>query len=905
MVFFHYSDRLAGGEGTFGVHEDLSHFFFSQDLKERLNRKLSNFLSASNKQLLDLDEDCLRVNPQRTLIRPIQDYHQTIEAAVAFPGMVGPAGVTGNLGPPPSKSQNLPATLKNASAEVKEHLSESMVILGEPGLGAGGWRCFLTAEHSLVPQGLSLLQALRLGQSVMLDAVLIDANRPIQYVAHLAWDRAAYPHQELVARDYSSLKQPLLQKYQDVSDMMDLARTVGSPAAAVAAPGPLAPPPIGLPPPPMPQTPYFECCVGVVVMLLDESYGIIQAGGSSNNFVLFDVCDFWVDPETTASKRGLELQNVVQQGSRVLFHAALLSAGNKVQYLASSVWLAEAPFPPESQPRPIAREDVHHAKEEIYNTVITTVDFSGLGGEASAAPQRSARGEVNSRQFGIVRLLFVCGHDPGALENIGGVLEVGHKTYCFFSRDNCSRGAKVAVGETVYCNNCRVKGSSWPGKVDFLALSVYSSSERVADGEEEATAKAAEGISRLKDIASALGGSTAFLDNLSNPILPIVNVTLPDKVAKRHGSSFSSSEQVVSSRNAKFKCMISDQTGILEDGRKLIYFEVSDVNIYPPLPLHDLVSVLRPGRGNKVQYQATRVEGSAGVIHLAAVTKGVQLLGALPNSLSSEARECKRTSTNPHHSTQVPTSASRDQARLGRYLAAEAKLRRGEVISVNDIALRKGRSSSSGAAPAPFPQVNKPLALAHQIGSVKTVLNENFGLITMKDGLGYCLFDTFDLHVGPNNETAAIREAPVESFLKNGDPVGYNACLIDDNANVPYLATAVWATDALPLGVEALPRASIQADKIDIYRQVVRSVAEMLKAPMARQPSQMMVKQEIKMEVKRERSTSPRSSSSSRVRLDIRDTNVVGRLHDEKGQKFAILKLTGDWSGDMALVHER
>ena len=113
--------------------------------------------------------------------------------------------------------------------------------------------------------------------------------------------------------------------------------------------------------------------------------------------------------------------------------------------------------------------------------------------------------------------------------------------------------------------------------------------------------------------------------------------------------------------------------------------------------------------------------------------------------------------------------------------------------------------------------------IIQQQGKIKLVLNDYFGLISgplgaAADKESSCLFDTYDLHLR-DGETANEAEKMVGDVLKVGDIVVYNACLINQENPVPYLATGVWKPGTVT-AVEPVPRNMIQESKIDIYDTV-------------------------------------------------------------------------------------
>ncbi len=835
---------------------------------------MSNFLSVTQNRYPDLDRDCLSVNPHRELASPISDYQA--EGGSGF-----------------SVGELLPPAIHKATAVVKEHLGESVAILEDPGRR---WCCFLTADNALLSGGRSLSHCMPLNALVMVNARLVDPGKKVQYVAQLSWDPREFPDQERAPVFDLQIDQGLLQKFKDTVEMLEMTQStatnvVGAPVVATAAAAAAAAAATAAAVSPHPAC--YERQEGSVFLILDDNYGLIRVGRTTN-LVLFDVCDFWVDPRTTASKKGLTLASLVHTESKVLFHANLLNGANKIQYLASSVWLWDANFPPDSQPKPIQRENIHRQKQTIYETVVASVPIPDLGDsvtrpqvqEGVSFPVSVGNKDLSMKQFGIVRILFVRGHDPGALEQVGGLLEVGHKSYCFFLKRHCKPPLRVSVGTKLYCNTYRVRRSCWPGKVDSVALSLYQG-EMAAETPPEMEAKREESLKQMLEIGEDLGSSPAFLDDPSKPAGSIVNLTYPEKVRrnshKEHSVTRYQEEQIVAGDTAKLKYMLNESCGLLEDEGKLIYFEVNDVNIRPALPMLNLASLLLPQGGNKVEYRATAVEGSAGVIHLAVVTRGIQLSGVPSKDLMSGSQR-----TFPSEWEMVPTS-TRNEQRLARYLKAEACVVRGEVTDVEDVLLRTRRVSSSAQS------VATAELIARDTGVVRYVLNENFGLISVGVGgrSGLCLFDTFDLHVTQAGDTAAKRTRPVGDFLKRGDQVMFNACLIDAGTGVPYLATAVWTPQLVPGGVDPIDRRAIQKDKIEIYKQVVESVKDMLARDQAKATGQQAGQPEVA------------KSAEAIVQLDLHDFETMSTLGPVLSQQYAILNLMGPHEGEKALVHER
>ena len=60
---------------------------------------------------------------------------------------------------------------------------------------------------------------------------------------------------------------------------------------------------------------------GQVHQILDENFGLIKI---DQGLVLFDTCDLWISPNTTASKAAKTLGQVLKLGDEVLTHACLV-----------------------------------------------------------------------------------------------------------------------------------------------------------------------------------------------------------------------------------------------------------------------------------------------------------------------------------------------------------------------------------------------------------------------------------------------------------------------------------------------------------------------------------------------------------------------------------------------------
>ena len=111
-------------------------------------------------------------------------------------------------------------------------------------------------------------------------------------------------------------------------------------------------------------------------------------------------------------------------------------------------------------------------------------------------------------------------------------------------------------------------------------------------------------------------------------------------------------------------------------------------------------------------------------------------------------------------------------------------------------------------------------------GKVRSILNENFGLIELFLDLKYpvfCLFDNCDLFI-ENDETAAQGRLTVGNVLSLDMEVNFNACELQPGKAVPWLATAVWRTDG---PVDKFPPVvdlqDVKEEKVELYKKMAET----------------------------------------------------------------------------------
>lgn len=118
---------------------------------------------------------------------------------------------------------------------------------------------------------------------------------------------------------------------------------------------------------------------------------------------------------------------------------------------------------------------------------------------------------------------------------------------------------------------------------------------------------------------------------------------------------------------------------------------------------------------------------------------------------------------------------------------------------------------------------------AGQIGHVKYILNENFGIIEIGNDLA--LFDTYDLYL-QDKKTAAECNKSVDECVQINHKVVANACLVDPNLPLSHLATAVWihGNSRIKNPEGPLTRDQIAPDKLGIFDQVSKSCKKVVES---------------------------------------------------------------------------
>jgi len=115
-------------------------------------------------------------------------------------------------------------------------------------------------------------------------------------------------------------------------------------------------------------------------------------------------------------------------------------------------------------------------------------------------------------------------------------------------------------------------------------------------------------------------------------------------------------------------------------------------------------------------------------------------------------------------------------------------------------------------------------------GKLKSILNENFGLIEFVSPDGkmscFCLFDTFDLYLD-HLRPAAMKNITVDKFLVSGETLRFNAYEVCPSNMVAWLANGVWKESCATVPVP-VPFNKISKDKIAVFSKVAETCSVLI-----------------------------------------------------------------------------
>jgi hypothetical protein len=300
-------------------------------------------------------------------------------------------------------------------------------------------------EHTLLAKDAGcIVQMFPMASVVKFNAQLVNKDKPVQYVATLVWNKKYYNYDSLVGQDREITDTHLSKYYELISKVGKILQKSEEGAT------------------PTPHhhhtkknnnssSEVFQSKAGVVFKILDENFGLIQM---DLGLVLFDTCDFWLNPNSTASKVEKKLEDVVKIGDLVFFHACMIEKKLKVAYLASSVWIrSNQNFQlPKSLPPTIAKKDIHHEKIIIYHKVVNHVANSLEAPEPEVNSINLTL--ISTWQKGVVRVVFF---DKAWVPNgslVAGIVRLtSSNEFAFFMSKNFAQLSTVPrVGMETYVN---------------------------------------------------------------------------------------------------------------------------------------------------------------------------------------------------------------------------------------------------------------------------------------------------------------------------------------------------------------------------------------------------------------------------------------------------------------------
>ena len=254
---------------------------------------------------------------------------------------------------------SMPKIMKGVSGVIFQHvgnMGRDTVIVEDH---QKQWRCLAFREAALYPGGVTDMKiAFPVGSEVLLNAELVNPDKSIQYIATLVWRPQHYGVADVQGRDVLMNDEHYMRYYE-------VLKTIGKVLDTIAK----------LPLGKMESQNINGQIVGksgIVRKILDENFGLIQI---PEGLALFDTCDYWLAPKSSAAKMGKKLDDVINVGSKVTFHACMIDSTQKINFLATAVWLEQNALMkvPSNTPPPIKREEINATKIDIYQKVVVSV----------------------------------------------------------------------------------------------------------------------------------------------------------------------------------------------------------------------------------------------------------------------------------------------------------------------------------------------------------------------------------------------------------------------------------------------------------------------------------------------------------------------------------------------------
>ncbi len=452
--------RCSGYPGVF-CEPQRNCLFFGSDLFEELNAKLRNFLQQNGKNLPNLDRALTETVQQRQMLDAVaikkerfeENFYQQQQAHPdrhQYPPQHPPQQLTQVPVPMDLETQQPMPTLTNAEGKVIQHLSGDMCLVESP---SQAWKCLLFLDHLMAPQRVTDLRIyFPLHSKVLLNARLINPEKAIQYIATLAWNPVFLPNPGNTSLMNREVNDEHFMKYYNVLG------TVGKVLSAVSK-----------------INTAYSSRIGQIERILDDNFGLLKF---DEGLVLFDTCDFWISPTTSAAQAQRRLDNVVRVGDSVMVHACLIQKDAKVPFLATAVWLRQNPtlLDPNLQPAAISLEKITPEKIGIYQAVLASPLISS---SLNASKELIDTKHVVQWVRGIVKAVFFDRAWKSNGSYIAGIVQLdSNQGFAFFMSKNFAKlDAVPNIGMEEYVNIYPTKEmpeSHLYGGINFICTNLYA-----------------------------------------------------------------------------------------------------------------------------------------------------------------------------------------------------------------------------------------------------------------------------------------------------------------------------------------------------------------------------------------------------------------------------------------------
>ena len=777
--------RVEGGPGAFGgCPRGETPYMFRLGLTTKLNMMLNKFIEVYNKPCTNLDPELLaKCPPVSHPEKPRKKVHKiTMDEENNFV----------------KKTPVLAELVTNIQAIVKETPDKDGFGLLQS--CSRDWLCLFQVKDFVLCQS---QDDIKVGTRVLINANLVDPNLKIQYIASCIWKKSE-----------SSLELPnIINKKMITSIKMDkffrFNMKLESSHKMRSCPR------------------HLELERGNIFKILDDNFGIIDHDGK---YVLFDTCDLWIQTDTTAAKSTLKLQEVVSMGDKVCFHAALINVASAVPYLATSVWKYDSPvFSDQTNPAILHRDQIHPDKIKIYQTVTSCSTVTeDLALNILKCKRRNIDNQLKSKLnnvIGIVKIgikLHKCA--PLAAGIVQVHLSEEKKIIAFFLSSQClethEKFPVCVPGTRLTFNALPISSDFCPVTHVVTVISAIHQDLPVCQDPAKIMSTSLDILTKIKKYYN--------LKDFAKPEFAVSSFSILRK------SNF----VVDSFPTGRLVCMINEKCGILEDqNRELAYFEVSDTNLPSSLTVKDVVMVMSRCRDVAIRFQASPALESPVkmIVHDGTIAISSNLDKYHPEvKLKNPQVIMKPNAFSPDKLMRANEAI--DQFKADKILTIGYILESPEYQSVLMKSRKYGyfiseseNESSKQSESEPRVPGSNIQSLTNIPGKLKSILNENFGLIEFKLSSGketYCLFDTYDLYL-ESSKTAAKKKVTIDQIFSNGSDLMFNACEICPASCVPWLANGVWRPD-LENPPEPVPYDDISKEKLAVFEKVADTCSLML-----------------------------------------------------------------------------